>query len=52
MTEAGELVLARGRRALAEAEAIRADLDALRGLVRGRLRIGGVPPVPACTRPG
>jgi LysR family transcriptional regulator, transcription activator of glutamate synthase operon len=45
VTEAGELVLARGRRALAEAEAIRADLDAMRGLVRGRLRIGGVPPV-------
>jgi DNA-binding transcriptional LysR family regulator len=30
VTEAGELVLARGRRALAEADAIRADLDALR----------------------
>jgi DNA-binding transcriptional LysR family regulator len=45
ITEAGELVLQRGRRALAEAAAIRADLDALRGLVRGRLRIGGVPPV-------
>jgi LysR family transcriptional activator of glutamate synthase operon len=45
VTEAGELVLARGRRALAEADAIRADLDALHGLVRGRLRIGGVPPV-------
>jgi DNA-binding transcriptional LysR family regulator len=45
VTEAGELVLQRGRRALAEADAIRADLDALRGLVRGRLRIGGVPPV-------
>src|SRR4051794_22053040 len=45
VTEAGELVLERGRRALAEADAIRADLDALRGLVRGRLRVGGVPPV-------
>src|SRR4051812_10429770 len=45
VTEAGELVLERGRRAIAEADAIRADLDALRGLVRGRLRIGGVPPV-------
>jgi len=45
VTEAGELVLARGRRALAEADAIRAHLDALHGLVRGRLRIGGVPPV-------
>jgi DNA-binding transcriptional LysR family regulator len=44
-TEAGELVLARGRRALAEADAIRADLDALHGLVRGTLRLGGVPPV-------
>ena len=44
-TEAGELVLARGRVALAEVDAIAADLDALRGLVRGRLRLGGVPPV-------
>jgi LysR family transcriptional activator of glutamate synthase operon len=45
VTDAGELVLARGRRALAEVEGIRADLDALHGLVRGRVRIGGVPPV-------
>jgi LysR family transcriptional regulator, transcription activator of glutamate synthase operon len=45
VTEAGELVLARARRALAEAEGVGADLDALRGLLRGTLRIGGVPPV-------
>jgi DNA-binding transcriptional LysR family regulator len=45
VTEAGELALARGRRALAEAEGLRADLDALQGLVRGTLRLGGVPPV-------
>jgi LysR family transcriptional regulator, transcription activator of glutamate synthase operon len=45
VTEAGELVLARGRRALAEVEGVRADVDALRGLVRGTLRLGGVPPV-------
>ena len=45
VTEAGELVLARGRRAIAEVDGIAADLDALRGLVRGRLRLGGVPPV-------
>jgi LysR family transcriptional regulator, transcription activator of glutamate synthase operon len=45
VTEAGQLVLDRGRRALAEVEAITADLDAMRGLVRGRLRLGGVPPV-------
>ena len=45
VTEAGELVLARARRALAETDSVRADLDALRGLVRGTLRLGGVPPV-------
>ena len=45
VTEAGELVLARARRALAEADAVRADLDALQGLARGTLRLGGVPPV-------
>jgi DNA-binding transcriptional LysR family regulator len=45
VTEAGELVLARARRALAEADGMRADLDALQGLLRGTLRLGGVPPV-------
>jgi DNA-binding transcriptional LysR family regulator len=45
VTEAGELVLARARRVLAEADGVRADLDALRGLVRGTLRLGGVPPI-------
>jgi LysR family transcriptional regulator, transcription activator of glutamate synthase operon len=45
VTEAGELFLARARRALAEVDGIRADLDALQGLVRGTLRLGGVPPV-------
>jgi DNA-binding transcriptional LysR family regulator len=45
VTEAGELVLARGRRALAEADGVRADLDAFQGLVRGTLRLGGVPRV-------
>jgi DNA-binding transcriptional LysR family regulator len=45
VTEAGGLVLAHARRALAELEGVRADLDALRGLVRGTLRIGGVAPL-------
>jgi len=45
VTEMGELVLARARRALAEVEGARADLDAVQGLVRGRLRLGGLPPV-------
>lgn len=45
VTEVGELVLARARRALADVDGVRADLDALHGLVRGTLRLGGVPPV-------
>jgi LysR family transcriptional regulator, transcription activator of glutamate synthase operon len=45
VTEAGELVLTRARRALAEVDGVRPDLDALQGLVRGTLRLGGVPPV-------
>jgi LysR family transcriptional regulator, transcription activator of glutamate synthase operon len=45
VTEAGELVLARARRALAEADGVRADLDALKGLVLGTVRLGGVPQV-------
>jgi LysR family transcriptional regulator, transcription activator of glutamate synthase operon len=45
VTEAGEVVLARARRALAEVDGVSADVDALQGLVRGTLRIGGVPPV-------
>jgi DNA-binding transcriptional LysR family regulator len=45
VTDAGALVLERARRALAEADGVRADLDAREGLVRGTLRLGGVPPV-------
>jgi len=45
VTEAGELVLTRARRVLAEADGVRADLDAFQGLARGTLRLGGVPPV-------
>jgi DNA-binding transcriptional LysR family regulator len=45
VTEAGELVLARVRRALAEVDCMRSDLDAFCGLQRGTLRLGGVPPV-------
>jgi LysR family transcriptional activator of glutamate synthase operon len=42
-TEAGELLLARVRRILGEAQAIRTDIDALRGLVTGRLHLGAAP---------
>ncbi|WP_426247340.1 LysR family transcriptional regulator [Nocardioides sp. LHG3406-4] len=42
-TEAGELLVARARRILTEAAAVHADIDALRGLVTGRLNIGATP---------
>src|ERR687891_2973211 len=42
VTEAGELVLARAWRAIAEVDGIRADLDALQGPARGTPRLGGV----------
>src|ERR671914_3017956 len=45
VTEAGELVLARARRAPAGGEGVRADPDALQGLARGTPRPGGAPPV-------
>jgi DNA-binding transcriptional LysR family regulator len=41
-TEAGELVAARARTILAEADALRGDVDELRGLVRGRVAIGAL----------
>jgi len=45
LTEAGELALARARRMLADADALRAEIDELRGLLRGTLAIGVVPPM-------
>jgi DNA-binding transcriptional LysR family regulator len=41
-TEAGELVAARARTVLAETEALRGEIDALRGLVRGHVTIGAM----------
>jgi DNA-binding transcriptional LysR family regulator len=41
-TEAGELVAARARTILGEAEALRGDIDELRGLVRGRIAVGAL----------
>ncbi len=45
LTEAGELALARATRTLAEAEALRAEVDELRGLVRGTLSLGMLPTI-------
>jgi DNA-binding transcriptional LysR family regulator len=45
LTEAGELALARASRALAESEALRAEVDAVRGLTRGTLSLGMLPAI-------
>jgi LysR family transcriptional activator of glutamate synthase operon len=41
-TEAGELVAARARTVLAETEALRGEIDELRGLVRGQVTVGAM----------
>ena len=41
-TEAGELVAARARSVLAETDALRDEIDELRGLRRGRVRVGAM----------
>ena len=41
-TEAGELVAARARAVLAETDALRGDLDELRGLTRGHVNVGAM----------
>jgi DNA-binding transcriptional LysR family regulator len=41
-TEAGELVATRARRIIAETEALRGEIDELRGLVRGRIAVGAL----------
>lgn len=43
-TEAGEALAARARRVLAEVDGVRAELDDLRGLVRGRISVGALLP--------
>jgi DNA-binding transcriptional LysR family regulator len=43
LTEAGELLVTRARRALAEVDAARADLEALAGVRAGHLTIGAIP---------
>jgi DNA-binding transcriptional LysR family regulator len=41
-TEAGELVAARARAVLAETDALRGDIDELRGLTRGHVNVGAM----------
>jgi LysR family transcriptional activator of glutamate synthase operon len=42
LTEAGELLLVRARRVLAELDGAAEDLDALKGLTRGRVVVGAI----------
>ena len=44
LTETGEAALTRATRILAEAEALTGDIDEMRGVVRGRLIVGGMLP--------
>ncbi len=44
LTQAGEVALTRATRVLSEAEALASDVDELRGVVRGRLIVGGMLP--------
>ncbi len=44
LTQAGEIALTRATRVLSEVDALRSELDELRGLLRGRLVVGGVLP--------
>lgn len=44
LTQAGEVVLARARNALAEAQALRDEVEELRGLVRGTVAVGALRP--------
>jgi LysR family transcriptional regulator, transcription activator of glutamate synthase operon len=45
VTEAGELALARAGRILADADALRAEIDELQGLLRGTVALGVIPAV-------
>jgi DNA-binding transcriptional LysR family regulator len=52
LTEAGEIFLLRARRALAEVDAARAEIAALRGLASGRLVIGAMQALGGLDLPG
>jgi DNA-binding transcriptional LysR family regulator len=47
VSEAGEIALARAGRILADADALRAEIDELHGLLRGTLALGVIPAVGA-----
>jgi LysR family transcriptional regulator, transcription activator of glutamate synthase operon len=51
-TEAGEAIAARARRVLAEVEGARAEVDELRGVMRGRVWIGALLPAGDLDVPG
>jgi LysR family transcriptional regulator, transcription activator of glutamate synthase operon len=44
LTEAGEVVVSRARRVSAEVQDLRGEVDELRGLTRGQVSVGALPP--------
>jgi LysR family transcriptional regulator, transcription activator of glutamate synthase operon len=52
VTEAGEAIAARARRVLAEVDGARAEVDELRGVLRGRIWIGPLLPAGGVDVPG
>jgi LysR family transcriptional regulator, transcription activator of glutamate synthase operon len=51
-TEAGRMVAARARRVFAELDGVREEIDELRGVLRGRIRIGALLPAGDVDVPG
>ena len=51
LTDAGKAVVARARRVLAEAEDLRGEVDELRGLTRGQISVGALPPAGSVDTP-
>jgi DNA-binding transcriptional LysR family regulator len=52
LTPLGERALVRGRTIVAEADAMRQELDEQRGIASGRVRLGSMPSVSAAVLPG
>ena len=52
LTALGERALVRGRAMLAEADAMRQDVDEQRGIASGQVRLGSMPSVSAAVLPG
>ena len=52
LTDAGQVALTRATRVLSEAEALTSEVDEMRGLLRGRVVVGGMMPAGGVDLPG